>query len=102
MKVSVFDVDWDEGNTSKCQKHGITLEMIEEFLAGDFVAFPDIYHSTAEERIFAFGINPQNGRHMAVMFTLREYDQKLHVRPISARYMHSKEVNKYEKEIAKI
>jgi uncharacterized protein len=39
---------------------------------------------------------------MFVAFTLREKTGKQFVRPISARYMHLKEVEFYEKEMARI
>jgi len=35
---------------------------------------------------------------MVVAFTLRKKDGEVCLRPISARYMHSKESKKYEKE----
>jgi uncharacterized DUF497 family protein len=41
-------------------------------------------------------------RAMFVAFTLREKTGKQFVRPISARYMHLKEVEFYEKEMARI
>ena len=40
------------------------------------------------------------GRFSFVVFTLRVADDQFKLRPISARYMHKKEIAKYEKEIA--
>ena len=42
-----------------------------------------------------------NGRGVFVVFTLRQREGETLIRPISARYMHRKEVAYYEKEIAK-
>ena len=41
------------------------------------------------------------GRHIFLVFALRQRGGATLVRPISARYMHSKEVQHYEKEVAK-
>jgi hypothetical protein len=38
------------------------------------------------------------GRRVFLVFTLRDKDGKRLIRPISARYMHGKEVEHYEKE----
>jgi uncharacterized protein len=42
------------------------------------------------------GVNA-SGRHLFVVYTLRENDEGLFIRPLSARYMHSKEVKAYER-----
>lgn len=39
------------------------------------------------------------GRHVFLVFTIRENKGKKYIRPISARYMHQKEVQHYEKKI---
>ncbi len=62
--------------------------------------FPDPAHSVAEERLIGIGKNEQE-RHILVVFTLRKRKGGTVIRPISARYMHRKEVEHYEKEIAK-
>jgi hypothetical protein len=38
------------------------------------------------------------GRRIFLVFTFRERGGRTYVRPISARYMHAKEVERYEKE----
>jgi len=38
------------------------------------------------------------GRFVFLVFTLREHDGKTYLRPISARYMHRKEIEHYEEE----
>ena len=63
--------------------------------------FPDPAHSQDEERFTSIG-KTSEGRSVFVAFTLRHHDGETFIRPISARYMHQKEVDYYEKAIAKI
>lgn len=94
-KISGFD--WDDGNCQKCQKHGVSIEEIEALFSNPKVAVaPDIKHSEIEERHFAIGISTK-GRHIIVIFTFRENLEEKLIRPISARYMHEKEVLRYER-----
>ncbi|GLQ54201.1 hypothetical protein GCM10010862_14600 [Devosia nitrariae] len=37
------------------------------------------------------------GRYVFIAFTIREIEGAKHIRPISARYMHRKEIERYEK-----
>ena len=60
---------------------------------------PDPMHSKSEERFKAIG-QSEDGRWIFVVFTLRTRSGRKLVRPISARYMHKKEVDHYEKETA--
>ena len=63
---------------------------------------PDLKHSDLEQRFLALGKDAA-GKHMIVAFTFRvvtETGRRL-IRPISARYMHQKEVLKYEQAFAK-
>ena len=60
---------------------------------------PDPMHSKSEERFKAIG-QSDDGRWIFVVFTLRMRSGRKLVRPISARYMHKKEVDHYEKETA--
>jgi uncharacterized DUF497 family protein len=87
--------EWDAGNLVKCQKHGVTIAEIEQVLDGDPFLYPDYDHSQIEERNIAVGTNG-NGRLIIVIFTLRMSDGREWVRPISARYMHRKEIEKYD------
>jgi uncharacterized protein len=93
--------DWDDGNREKCQKHGVSVAEIEAFLGGTPRFAPDRKHSRTEERFLAVGRNSR-GRAMFVVFTLRERHGELFIRPISARYMHRKETEGYEKESSKV
>jgi uncharacterized DUF497 family protein len=101
MERLLANFDWDDGNREKCQKHGVSVAEIEAFLSGTPRFAPDRKHSRAEERFLAVGRNSR-GQAMFVVFTLREKHGELFIRPISARYMHRKETEGYEKESSKI
>lgn len=90
MKIAGFD--WDSGNWPKCGKHGVSREEIERlFLGGQAHVAPDLKHTTpTESRHIAAG--RVDGRAMFVAFAFRGD----FIRPISARYMHEKEVSNYE------
>ena len=93
MRFSGFE--WDEGNWPKCGKHGVTREEIEHLFSSARVA-PDLMHSQQETRYIAVGRN-QSGRAMFVAFAIKQVQGGLHlIRPISARLMHEKEVQRYE------
>jgi uncharacterized DUF497 family protein len=95
MEFSGFD--WDSGNRAKCQKHGVSIHEIESLFSGIALVSPDVEHSENEERLKAFGTTAR-GRKLLVVFTLRRKNGEMFLRPISARYMHRKEVAYYEKE----
>jgi uncharacterized protein len=98
MQVASFD--WDDGNRSKCQEHGVPQTAIESMFRGSIAVLPDPIHSKSEERLKAIG-KSDDGRWIFVVFTLRTRRGKRLVRPISARRMlHKKEVDHYEKETA--
>ena len=101
-EISFELFDWDDGNRDKCQKHGVSIEEIETALMNEaFVILPDLMHSDEEDRLIATG-QAENGRHLFVVITMREISGQSRVRPISARYMHEKEVKKYEQARTKI
>lgn len=85
--------DWDAGNRAKCEKHGVSIETIEDLFARPLAIVPDEGHSQAERRFRVIG-RTESGRFVFVVFTLRN----TLIRPIGARYMHAKEVRTYEKE----
>ncbi len=97
MEVAGFD--WDEGNRSKCQKHGVSRAAIEAIFRSPIAVLPDPLHSKSEERFMAIG-KGEDGRGIFVVFTLRARRGTRLIRPISARYMHRKEMEHYEKEAA--
>ena len=100
MALSFSGFDWDDGNRAKCQRHGLTLSEIEDVFSRPITVLPDPEHSRAEERFKAIGVTAR-GRHVFLTFTLRRHGDAALVRPISARYMHRKEIAHYEKEAAK-
>ncbi len=97
MDLRVSGFDWDDGNRRKCQKHGLSIEQIEALFADGPRVAPDPNHSAAEDRLIAIG-SAKTGRPVFVAFTLRTKDNRRLIRPVSARYMHAKEIEAYEKE----
>jgi uncharacterized DUF497 family protein len=97
MRGGPFDgFDWDHANRLKCQKHGVTLAEIEAIFGVGTMIQPDPKHSRSEQRYVAVG---RTGfRMLFVVFTLRQRKGLSVVRPISARYMHAKEIKRYEEE----
>ena len=91
MKITGFD--WDEGNWPKYGKHGVSREDIEQVLLGTPSVMPDPH--TDEARLRAIG-KSRGGRFVFLVFMPREIDGQSLLRPISARYMHQKEIDHYE------
>jgi uncharacterized DUF497 family protein len=88
--------DWDAANRVKCQKHGVSIAELEDlFLSGPGL-WPDLKNSVLESRTRAIG-KTAKGRWIFAVFTIRFRDGLVFIRPISARYMHAKEVAHYEK-----
>ena len=91
MKIAGFD--WDDGNWPKCGKHGVPREEIEQVFRGTPAVMPDPF--PGEPRMRAIG-KTAAGRYVFVVFMPREISGQTKLRPISARYMHQKEVAHYE------
>lgn len=91
MRVNGFD--WDNGNWPKCARHGVSREEIEQVLLGAPAVMPD--PCPEEPRMRAIG-KTAAGRYVFLVFMLRAIDGQLRLRPISARYMHRKEIDHYE------
>lgn len=89
--------DWDNGNRAKCEKHGLSTSVIESLFTRPLAVLPDAGHSQRERRFRAIG-RTDKGRGVFIVFTLRRKEDALLIRPISARYMHKKEIDAYEKE----
>lgn len=85
---------WDDGNLAKCQKHGVSQSAIESLFRLGLTILPDAAHSHTEQRFRGIGRSAQ-GRMLFVVFTLRRHGDAVLVRPISARYMHKKEIDHY-------
>jgi uncharacterized DUF497 family protein len=95
--VQISGFQWDEGNRAKCQKHGVSIEAIESLFQNPVAILPDETHSQEEQRFRAIGKTVE-GRTVFVIFTQRQQGKDIFIRPISARYMHNKEVAAYEEE----
>jgi len=93
MQIDGFD--WDTGNWPKCGKHGVSRAEIEQALLSEPSVMPDPF--PGEPRMRAIGRTPL-GRYVFLVFQLREIEGETKLRPISARYMHQKEINHYEQQ----
>ena len=93
MKIAGFD--WDDGNWPKCAKHGVSREEIEQVLLGEPAVMPDPF--LGEPRMRAIG-KTATGRHVFLVFRYTRNNGQTRLRPISARYMHQKEIDHYERE----
>lgn len=60
----------------------------------------DPLHSVEEERFKAIGAGA-GGRKLLVVFTRRKLGGESFIRPVSARYMHRREIKSYEKETSR-
>jgi uncharacterized protein len=100
MNLRVTGFDWDIGNRAKCEKHGVSIAEIEALFVGAPRIAPDPKHSDGEDRMIAVG-RTNTGRPVFVAFTLRTKNRRRLIRPVTARYMHAKEIVAYEKESAK-
>ena len=96
MDPVIDGFDWDDANRQKCSKHGVTIAEIEALLSGLPRVAPDVRHTGGEIRLIAVGRNA-SGRPLFVAFTIRTRQGRRLLRPISARYMHAKEIRAYEK-----
>jgi len=91
MEAAGFD--WDDGNWPKCGKHGVSRAEIEDLFSSAPAIFAHPDHSVTEQRLRAIGRNHE-GRYIYVSFTFRGPL----IRPVSARYMHQKEIDHYERQ----
>lgn len=90
---------WDGGNRRECQKLGVSTSGIESVLAhAETLIMPDPKNSPSEPRFLPIS---QTGRYTFVVFTPQQSADATLLRPISARYMHRTEINKYDQEIAR-
>jgi hypothetical protein len=99
MNLRVSGFDWDEGNRTKCQKHGVPMMEIEDLFAHGPRIAPDPKHSVDGDRLIAVG-RTNTGRAIFVAFTIRTKGRRRLIRPVTARYMHAKEIAAYEEESA--
>ncbi len=95
MELALDGFDWDRGNRAKCGKHGVSADEIEALFRAEPLVAPDPGHSDQETRFIAVGRNAE-GRPMFVAFTFRTLGGARLLRPVTARYMHEKEIRAYE------
>ena len=92
----IVGFDWDDGNARKNEKHGVSQSEAEQiFFDLRLLIVEDPGHSTDEPRYHALGTT-LDGRPLHVTFTLR--GEGTRIRVISARDMHRKERQIYERE----
>ena len=94
MPLALHGFDWDAGNREKCVSHGVSIAEIETLFASAVRVAPDIKHADVEARYIAIGLGDAN-RPIFVAFTFRNFGTTRKIRPISARFMHDKELARY-------
>jgi len=91
-RISGFD--WDDGNTRKNEKHGVSMAESEQvFFNVPLLLLEGLVHSRSESRFHALG-QTDASRKLHIAFTLRQSAQLIRV--VSARDMHRKERAIYE------
>lgn len=94
-RTKITGFDWDEGNSRKNQKHGVSMAESEQvFFNRPLLVLEDSKHSPQEPRFHALG-QTDDERQLHITFTVRHHSEKIRV--ISARDMHRKERAVYEK-----
>lgn len=93
MALRISGFDWDAGNWPKCAKYGLSKLEIEEVFEGVPAVMADPHPD--EPCMRAIG-KTHAGRYVFLVFMLRMFDGLTYIRPISARYMHRKEIDRYE------
>jgi uncharacterized DUF497 family protein len=94
--TQITGFDWDDGNSRKNEKHGVSQAEAEQgFFNDPLLVLDDASHSQSEPRYHALG-KTDSGRCLHITFTLRLDNSKIRV--ISARDMHRKERGIYDQE----
>ena len=94
--TQITGFDWDDGNSRKNEKHGVSQAEAEQVFFNDpLLVLADGVHSQSEQRFHVLG-KTDSGRRLHITFTLRLDCTKIRV--ISARDMHRKERGIYEQE----
>lgn len=91
--MKIAGIEWDDGNWPKCGKHGVSREAIEHVMRHMTFRIPD---PNPSEPRFRTASRAPDGRPVFVVYTHRERSGQTYLRPISARYMHGKEIDRYE------
>jgi len=93
--VRIVGFEWDAGNARKNEKHGVSQSEAEQvFFDPRLLMVADPAHSDEEPRYHALGATLDR-RHLHITFTLRA--EGTLIRVISARDMHRKERQIYDR-----
>ena len=88
------EFEWDEGNSRKNEKHGVTKAEVEQaFLNKPLIVAADLKHSQQEPRYHALGRTDAN---RCIHITFTERGDGTLILPISARTASRKERKIYE------
>lgn len=92
--------DWDAGNRGKCLAHAYLLARSRArccSMTCSSCTTRSIRRTNGqdEQRYIAAGPT-RSGRYLFVAYTLRTIDERTALRPITARYMHKDEAERYE------
>lgn len=92
----IVGFEWNAGNARKNEKHGVAQSEAEQvFFDPRLLVVADSGHSAGETQFHALGVTI-DGRRLHVTFTLRVDGTRIRV--ISARDMHTKERQIYDRE----
>jgi uncharacterized protein len=92
----IVGFEWDAGNARKNEKHGVSQSEAEQvFFDARLLMVADPRHSVDEPRYHALGTTLDR-RHLHITFTLRA--EGTLIRVVSARDMHRKERQIYDRE----
>ena len=92
----IVGFEWDAGNARKNEKHDVSQSEAEQvFFDFRLLMVADPMHSVGEPRYHALGVTLDR-RHLHITFTLRAEDSLIRV--ISARDMHRKERQIYDRQ----
>lgn len=92
--TTITGFEWDDGNTRKNEKHGVSTAEAEQIFFNDpLLLLTDVLHTQREPHFHALGKTDEK-RLLHITFTLRQSGTLIRV--ISARTMHRKERTIYE------
>ena len=100
--VRIVGFEWDRGNRSNVGSTAFPLRRSRLFCFRRRVrSRSPMSGIRAANRGLSPSAGPRLGRGVFTVFTLRRHGEETFIRPVSARYMHRKEVEYYEKEISR-
>lgn len=76
MEFSGFD--WDSGNLEKCQKHGVSADIIEALFDRPIAILPDKTHSRSERRLRAIGKTAEGRANIRGLYPASPWRRHLH------------------------